>query len=193
MEFKYDGSTIRGKHVIRYGVEVNRILGGGFASFLALAPAVCDSYSAADQAAAAASTAFPGGAANPLNYPVDGAFLGNGIGYDTALPEFGFPAGGQFDTRFSWYIGDNWKIRPNLNISLGLHYIRDTGRSDSQLGPNAAINAFGAGLGDASPPAQSEFCASGRNRLGPLEERQDGDPRRRRNLLREHGVEQRAV
>ena len=134
--------------MIRYGVEVNRILGGGFASFLALAPAVWDSYSAADQAVAAASTAFPGGASNPLNYPVDAAFLGNGIGYDTALPEFGFPAGGQFDTRFSWYIGDNWKIRPNLNISLGLHYIRDTGRSDSQLGPNPAINAFGAGLGD---------------------------------------------
>ena len=148
LEFKYDGSTIWGKHVIRYGAEVNRILGGGFASFLQLAPAAWDSYSPADQAAAAASTAFPGGAGNPLNYPVDGAFLGNGIGYDTAISQFGFPAGGQFDTRFSWYIGDNWKIRPNLNISLGLHYIRDTGRSDSQLGPNAAINAFGAGLGN---------------------------------------------
>jgi hypothetical protein len=148
LQFKYDGSTIRGKHMIRYGVEVNRILGGGFASFLQFAPAVYDSYSAADQAFAAKSTAFPGGASNPLNYPVDAAFLGNGIGYDTALPEFGFPAGGQFDTRFSWYVGDNWKIRPNLNISLGLHYIRDTGRSDSQLGPNQAINAFGAGLGN---------------------------------------------
>jgi hypothetical protein len=148
-EYKYDGSTIWGKHLIRYGTEVNRILGGGFASFLALAPAAWDSFSAADQAFAAASTAFPGGAANPLNYPVDLAFLGNGIGYDTSLPQFGFPAGGQFDTRFSAYVGDNWRMRPNLNISVGLHYIRDTGRSDSQLGPNSAINAFGAGLGDA--------------------------------------------
>src|ERR1019366_3963668 len=50
--------------------------------------------------------------------------------------------------RFSWYIGDNWKIRSNLNVSLGLHYIRDTGRSDSQLPAIPAINAFGAGLGD---------------------------------------------
>ena len=55
--------------------------------------------------------------------------------YDTSVPMFGFPAGGQFDTRFSAYVADNWKIRPNINISLGLHYIRDTGRSDSQLGP----------------------------------------------------------
>ena len=148
LEFKYDGSTIIGKHVIRYGAEVNRIHGGGFASFAALAPAAWDSFSAADIAFATASTAFPGHQNNPLNYPVDAAFLGNGIGYDTSLPMFGYPAGGQFDTRFSWYIGDNWKIRPNLNISLGLHYIRDTGRSDSQLGPNPAINAFGAGLGN---------------------------------------------
>jgi hypothetical protein len=157
-EYKYDGSTISGKHLIRYGVEVNRILGGGFASFLQLAPSVYDSYSAADQAFAAASKAFPGGAGNPLNYPVDAAFLGNGIGYDTALPQFGFPAGGQFDTRFSAYIGDNWKIRPNLNISLGLHYIRDTGRSDSQLGPNSAINVFGAGLGDAVHQPNRNFA-----------------------------------
>jgi hypothetical protein len=147
LEFKYDGSTIWGKHVIRYGTEINRILGGGFASFLALAPAVGNNYTATDIAAAAAGP-FAGGSSNPLNYPVDSVYLGNGIGYDTAIPMFGFPAGGQFDTRFSWYIGDNWKIRPNLNISLGLHYIRDTGRSDAQLPPVAAINQFGPGLGD---------------------------------------------
>ena len=148
LEFKYDGSTIWGKHMIRYGTEVNRILGGGYASFGQLAPMVWDAFSAADQAAAAASTAFPGGAANPLNYPVDLAVEGNGVGYDTAVPMFGYPAGGQFDTRFSWYIGDNWRIRPNLNVSYGLHYIRDTGRSDSQLGPLPALDAFGAGLGN---------------------------------------------
>ena len=147
LEFKYDGSTIWGKHVIRYGTEVNRILGGGYASFLASAPAVGDNYSAAD-IAAAASGPYAGGAGNPLNYPVSDVTLGNGVGYGTAIPRFGFPGGGQFDTRFAAYIGDNWKIRPNLNISLGLHYIRDTGRSDSYLGPTPALNAFGAGLGN---------------------------------------------
>ncbi len=148
LEFKYDGSTIRGKHMIRYGMEVNRILGGGYASFLQIAPAVYDAFSPAEQTQAA-SGPFPGGAGNPLNYPVDGAFYGNGIGYDTSVPMFGLPAGGQFDTRFSWYVGDSWKILPNLNITLGLHYIRDTGRSDSQLGPLPALNAFGQGLGNA--------------------------------------------
>lgn len=146
LEFKYDGSTIRGRHLIRYGVEMNRILGGGFASFLASAPAVGNNYGTSDITAAAAGP-FPGGTGNPINYPVDTVVLGNGVGYGSAIPQFGFPGGGQFDTRFSWYIGDNWKIRPNLNISLGLHYIRDTGRSDSQLGPLPVLNEFGAGLG----------------------------------------------
>ena len=147
LEFKYDGSTIRGKHMIRYGMEVNRILGGGYASFLASAPAVGNNYTAADITAAAAGP-FAGGAANPLNYPVDDVTLGNGVGYGTSIPRFGFPGGGQFDTRFAAYIGDNWRIRPNLNISIGLHYIRDTGRSDSYLGPSPAVNAFGPGLGN---------------------------------------------
>jgi hypothetical protein len=147
LEFKYDGSTIRGKHMIRYGMEVNRILSAGYASFLASAPAVGDSYNNADIAAAAAGP-YPGGVGNPLNYPVDDVTLGNGVGFDSAIPRFGFAGGGQFDTRFAAYIGDNWRIRPNLNISFGLHYIRDTGRSDSYLGPTPAINAFGAGLGN---------------------------------------------
>ena len=147
LEFKYDGSTIWGRHMIRYGMEVNRILGGGYASFLASAPAVGDNYTAADIAAAATGP-FPGGAGNPLNYPVDDVTLGNGVGYASLIPRFGFPGGGQFDTRFAAYIGDNWKIRPNLNISIGLHYIRDTGRSDSYLGPSPALNAFGPGLGN---------------------------------------------
>ena len=148
LEFKYDGSTIRGKHVILYGAEINHIQAGGFASFLKLGPAVNDAYTATDQAAAA-NGPFPGGAGNPLNYPVDGVVLGNGQGFGTALPQFGFPGGGQFDNRFSAYVGDNWKIRPNLNLSLGLHYIRDTGRSDAQLGSVPAANQFGAGLGNA--------------------------------------------
>ena len=91
LEFKYDGSTIRGKHVIRYGAEVNRILGGGFASFLALAPGGRQQLYCRSDITAAAAGPFPGGAANPLNYPVDDVSLGNGVGYDTAIPHFGFP------------------------------------------------------------------------------------------------------
>src|SRR3984957_17232744 len=39
-QIKYDGSKALGAHIFRYGWGVNHISGGGFASFLALAPAV---------------------------------------------------------------------------------------------------------------------------------------------------------
>ena len=71
-----------------------------------------------------------------------------GSGYDTSTSDVRLPRRRPIRHALFRYIGDNWKIRPNLNVSLGLHYIRDTGRSDSQLGADPAINAFGAGLGD---------------------------------------------
>src|SRR6266436_4283755 len=45
-QFKYDGTKSFGSHIIRYGVGVNRILGGGFASFFGIAPAVRAAFSA---------------------------------------------------------------------------------------------------------------------------------------------------
>jgi len=44
------------------------------------------------------------------------------------------------DNRLSFYFGDNWKIRRNFNLTLGLHYSRDTG-DDTDLG-NAALSVF---------------------------------------------------
>ncbi|MBZ5538365.1 MAG: TonB-dependent receptor [Acidobacteriia bacterium] len=145
-QFKYDGSKIYKSHIIRYGVGVNRILGGGFAKFFSSQPIIRASFTDADRTFAD-SGPFPGGEANPLNYAVGRVRLGNGQGFFTEIPQLGFPAGGQFDTRFAWYIGDTWKARPNLTISYGVRYARDTGRSDSDLGPIPVLDQFGAGLG----------------------------------------------
>jgi len=146
LQFKYDGSKVIGRHVLRYGAALNRILGGGFAGFLKQGPAVGAPFSAETQAAAAAGP-FSGGASNPLNYPALNITLGNGQGFSTAIPQFGYAGSGQFDTRFSWYIGDTWKAKPNLAINLGLRYVRDTGRSDNNLAPVPALNMFGPNLG----------------------------------------------
>src|SRR6266852_5533684 len=126
-QFKYDGSKIVHTHIIRYGFGYNRILGGGFASFFGIAPAVRGAFNTTSQAAAAAGP-FPGGISNPLNYPVTRIFLGNGQGCFTEIPEFGQNCGGQFDTRIQWYLGDSWKVRQNLTFTAGLRYNRDTGR-----------------------------------------------------------------
>ncbi|MFL6439317.1 MAG: carboxypeptidase regulatory-like domain-containing protein [Terriglobales bacterium] len=133
-QIKYDGSKLLGSHILRYGVDFNKILGGGFANFFGLAPSIRSSTSSARQKIAAAGP-FPGGASNPLNYPISQIVLGNGQGFFTEAPAFGFPSGGQFDNRFQWYLGDTWKIRPNLTFNYGLRYVRDTGRTNSDLAP----------------------------------------------------------
>ncbi len=138
-QVKYDGSRAIGSHILRYGGGWNHIFGGGFASFLALGPAVNAGISDCN----AACLALPGGAANPLNYPANTVALGNGQGYASEIPGFGFPAGASGpDNRISFYFGDAWKFRPNLTISLGLRYVRDTGRTDSDLGAISALTQF---------------------------------------------------
>ena len=166
-QFKYDGSKIIHSHILRYGTGVNRILGGGFASFVGIAPAVRSSFTQANRDFAncipgsSCTTPFAsGGDSNPLNYPVSRVILGNGQGFFTDIPEFGLPAGGQFDTRFQWYAGDTWKLKPNFTLNYGVRYVRDTGRGDQDLPPipcsastlitctGNLLDQFGPGLGN---------------------------------------------
>jgi hypothetical protein len=146
-QIKYDGSKAVGSHVLRYGAGFNHILGGGFASFLKLAPAV--GAGIGDCGPGSACSKLPGGASNPLNYPASTVQLGNGIGFSSEIPAFGFPAGATGpDNRISLYFGDSWKLKPNLTLTYGLRYVRDSGRTDSDIGPIPALNQFGAGLGN---------------------------------------------
>ncbi len=133
-QIKYDGSKLSGSHMFRYGVAFNRIRGGGFASFYGLAPEIRTNNDGAAQSAAA-SGPFPGGASNPLNYPVTSMLLGNGQGFFTEQPAFGYPAGGQSDNRLGLYAGDSWKVKPNFTLTYGVRWSHDTGRSDSDLAP----------------------------------------------------------
>jgi len=146
-QIKYDGSKLFKSHIFRFGAGYNHLHGGGYAEFLGLAPAVNAPTNATP------SNAFPGGASNPLNYPADNVTLGNGQGFSSEKAAFGFPGGGLGpDNRFSWYVGDSWKIRSNFTLTLGLRYVRDTGRTDSDIAPLASLNAFNnqfySGLGD---------------------------------------------
>jgi hypothetical protein len=149
-QLKYDGSKVWGTHILRYGIGVNRILGGGFANFFGLAPAVRSANDAAgnNQAFANADHFGPGGDANLLNWPVTQLELGNGEGCFTEIPQFGQPCGGQFDTRFQFYVGDSWKVKPSFTLTYGVRYNRDTGRTDSDLPAVPALNQFQPGLGD---------------------------------------------
>ena len=143
-QFKYDGSKVHGSHVFRFGAGVNRILGGGFAAFIGIAPL---------DIAATFTGPVSGDPHDPTNYPLLAAILGNGQGFFTEIPQFGLPSGGQSDTRFQWYVGDSWKIKPNFTLTYGLRYNRDTGRSDSDLAsiPCSAVTAVPAPCSGSTP------------------------------------------
>ncbi len=144
---KYDGSYTRGTHIIRYGFDFNHIVGGGYASFNGIAPLVVSDLAPGDEQLAATGP-FSGGAANPLNYPVEEVFLGNGQGYSTQGAAFGYPAGLTVDNRIGAYVGDSWKLHKTFTLTYGLRYVRDTGRTDSNLPAIPALNALIPGLGD---------------------------------------------
>src|SRR5580698_9438777 len=153
-QLKYDGSKAWGKHIFRFGAGWNHIQGGGFAGFFGTTANVYGS--------GAIDTGCTGG--NPLGCPLgpDGtvftnptnedmfeAIVGNGQGYSTEKAALGFPAGGLGpDNRIGLYIGDSWKILPNLTLSPGLRWVRDTGRTDSDLPAIPELNAAFPGLGN---------------------------------------------
>jgi hypothetical protein len=145
-EYKYDGSKPVHNHLIRFGATYNHIQGGGFAAFFSLAPVVVSDPTLLDANCAAVSPTCPAGpdgttASNPLNYDVAAITIGNGIGYATSQKAFGFPAGGLGpDNRIAFYLGDSWKIKPNLNLEVGLRYVRDTGRNDADLPGVPSLN-----------------------------------------------------
>ncbi|MFZ1139630.1 MAG: carboxypeptidase regulatory-like domain-containing protein [Candidatus Sulfotelmatobacter sp.] len=158
-ELKYDGSRVLGTHIIRFGVTFNHLQGGGFASFYKNGPQIVSSVTP-DEITAAATGPFPGGSANPLNYPADGGYiLGNGLGYSTTKAALGFPAGGLGpDNRLLLYLGDSWKIKSNFTLSYGLRYERDTGRTDSQYAAIPQLNSLVPGLGNPVPQPNKNFA-----------------------------------
>jgi hypothetical protein len=154
-QIKYDGSKALGKHIIRFGASWNHIQGGGFAGFFGTTANVygggldpgCDIANGNPLGCPLGPDGTPN--TNPTNEDMVEAIIGNGQGYSTEKPALGFPAGGLGpDNRLGFYIGDSWKLLPNLTISPGLRYVRDTGRTDSDLPAIPEINAAFPGLGN---------------------------------------------
>jgi hypothetical protein len=132
-QIRYDGGWTHGNHNVRYGVSFNRLLGGGYASFYGIGPRALLS---------ASGNSNPATWGDPLSYVPHEIRLGNGQGFFSEVPGFGYPAGGQEDWRFGAYVADAWKLRPDFTLTLGLRYNRDTGRANQDLGviPCSTIN-----------------------------------------------------
>jgi Carboxypeptidase regulatory-like domain len=146
-QIKYDGSKLIGKHIVRFGGTWNHIQGGGFASFFKIAPQVIE------------TTAGPTGDPTASSLANGTVIVGNGQGFSTELPALGYPAGGLGpDHRTALYLGDTWRIRNNLTLTPGLRWVRDTGRTDSDLPAIPELNAAFPGYGNAVRQPNANFA-----------------------------------
>jgi len=148
---RYDGSTLyKEVHTLRFGGAIHRITQGDFYSPGLIGPSVTSSNGLAEITAINSNpNLLPivpgdlrGAADNPLNYPVGTFTIYNGLGNFSEKSAFNRSTGGHLDTRLEGYVADTFQVRPNLNVTVGVNYVRDTGRTDSDLSatPCSAIN-----------------------------------------------------
>lgn len=146
-QVKYDGSTSTGSHIVRYGFAFNRIAAAGFVPVQSIAPFLSTNVGPYEESFAQAGP-FPGGQANPLNYPVEYVSVSNGLGYLTPFPGLGLPAGSFFYHRLGAYVGASSRWKKNLTLTYGVRYTREPGRSDSQFPAIPQLNVLIPELGN---------------------------------------------
>ena len=140
---RYDSSTVyKVYHTIRFGGAVHRIAQGDYYAPGNDGPSVTSSNGLDVINAINGNPLLAGGAENPLNYPVGTLTIFNGLGGFSENSAFNRSTGGHADTRLEGYVGDTFNVLPNLNVSFGVNYVRDTGRTDSDIAsaPCSAIN-----------------------------------------------------
>jgi len=118
----YEGSVIWGKHTTRFGVDVRRIILGGFANFSGPL-SVVGTY---DDATIAAIEAQGGNVQDPNEYPFESMSVGPANGFFNLDPAHNLLHGGHYNTRTGVFGQDSWKIRRNLSVNLGLRWQYDT-------------------------------------------------------------------
>lgn len=124
-QLRYDGTWTKGKHSIKFGASMNRLLGGGFAAFYG--PSLFTSFGP--------GSALSGGdPTNPLTgYKANYYTLGNGNGFFSEKPGFGLDGGGLEDWRSGAYVADTWKATSYLTIVAGLRWSVDTDRANQDV------------------------------------------------------------
>ena len=141
---RFDSSTIwRVNHTLRFGGAVHYIAQGDFFAPGDFGPSVTSSNGLATISAIDGNpNLFPiipgdprGAADYALNYPVGTITIYNGLGGFSEHSGFNHSTGGHNDFRLEGYAGDKFNVIPNVNFSIGVNYILDTGRLDSDLSP----------------------------------------------------------
>jgi hypothetical protein len=149
-ELRYDGSFFHRSHVIRYGMDHNRIVLNVFAAYLGQAPIVHT----------LTSLQASGDASDPLSYlPIDIVF-GNGLGFFSEKPTHDYQFGGVKNDRFAWYLNDSWKAHRNLTVNLGIRWEIDPGQVNDDLSRPAILDTVAPGESRKVRLDQNNFAPS---------------------------------
>ncbi len=174
-QFRYDGTWTKGAHSLKFGYNLNRLLGGGFAAFYG--PSLYTDFSPSTALAncngVAGAAACPG---DPIHgYSASLFVLGNGNGFFTEKPGFGLSGGGVEDWREGAYVADTWKVSSSFTFVAGLRWSVDTDRANQDLasplcssvdpslqftgcnGNTYLFDQFGAGLGGKTHQPYANF------------------------------------
>jgi hypothetical protein len=164
---RYDGTWTKGKHSVKFGFAMSRILGGGYAKFygasLYTGFSASPGYEVANCGNNPALGTCPG---DPVNgYLADVYVIGNGNGFFSERPGFGLAGGGSPSWRFSSYLGDTYKLTPSLTVVGGIRWSVDTDRANQDLATPlcssvASYLQFTGCTGTSSTPIFDEFGAT---------------------------------
>ncbi|HVR27820.1 MAG TPA: TonB-dependent receptor [Candidatus Polarisedimenticolia bacterium] len=132
LEFRYDGATVLRNHTLRFGGQFIQIPEVVLFNGAGLGP-LLNSNVTQTETSFAQTGPFPGGASNPLNYPLEVAVFGNGLPYFSQNSGLGFPRGAYTGRRYALYVQDVWKLKPNLTLNTAVRYSVNTGRTNSDL------------------------------------------------------------
>jgi hypothetical protein len=155
IQSKYDGTFVYSKHTFRYGLEINRILLGGFANF-AGPLSLYGVFNSDTQQAVIERGDNP---QDPLQYPLDDFSTGPNNGFFSIDGCFKWPHGCHRNTRIAWYAGDTWKARRNLTFTLGTRWEYDTGyfNDESKFTRPDYLNYWLPGLADHPKMPKNKF------------------------------------
>jgi hypothetical protein len=153
----YEGSWFAGKHSLRYGFDVRRIVLGGFANFAG----PLSIYGTYDAATIEDLRARGANLEDPLEYPLESFSTGNQNGFFNLAPAHGLPHGGHFLTRTGAFVQDSFKLHRTFTLNLGLRWQYDNGYFASKDVPrDPDLERWGKGFSTFSEFPKDAFSPS---------------------------------
>lgn len=150
-QLRYDGTFAFRDHVLQYGMNFSHIAANLFGAPFSAAPEV-DTFTFA--------LAGPD-PTNPLDYlPAADIIFGNGLGFLSSKSSQGYPFGGIFNNRLSWYVSDSIRPARDITLNAGLHWEVNPGQVNNDIVRPAILDTLTPDQSGREPIDRDNFAPS---------------------------------